>query len=109
MNWNYGDMFEAIAAATGGEYFITFNLPLRRAGDGPGGDVVGMVSVDVPLRRLFDYRCPPGIEAARLQPGCRLWVPFGRRRIAGPDQHVPFPCACADRPEHPVGQLRPPG
>jgi primosomal protein N' (replication factor Y) len=41
------------------------------------------IAVDVPLRRLFDYRCPPGIEAARLQPGCRLWVPFGRRRIAG--------------------------
>lgn len=39
-------------AATGGEYFTTFNLPLRRAGDGPEGAVIGMVSVDVPLQRL---------------------------------------------------------
>lgn len=39
-------------AATGREHFITFNLPLRRAGDGPGGAVVGMVRVDVPLQRL---------------------------------------------------------
>ncbi|HEX4852869.1 MULTISPECIES: SpoIIE family protein phosphatase [Arenimonas] len=39
-------------AATGGEYFTTFNLPLRRPGDGPEGAVIGMVSVDVPLQRL---------------------------------------------------------
>ncbi|WP_290887813.1 SpoIIE family protein phosphatase [Arenimonas sp.] len=39
-------------AATGMQYFVTFNLPLRRAGDGPEGAVIGMVSVDVPLQRL---------------------------------------------------------
>jgi primosomal protein N' (replication factor Y) len=39
--------------------------------------------VDVPLRRLFDYRPPPGVDVARLQPGVRLWVPFGRRRVCG--------------------------
>ncbi len=38
------------------------------------------IAVDVPLRRLFDYRAPPGIDPARLQPGVRLWVPFGRRK-----------------------------
>ena len=41
------------------------------------------IAVDVPLRRLFDYRAPPGIDPARLQPGMRLWVPFGRRRVTG--------------------------
>ena len=41
------------------------------------------VAVDVPLRRVFDYRCPSGVDAGRLQPGIRLWVPFGRRRVAG--------------------------
>ena len=40
------------------------------------------MAVDVPLRRLFDYRCPSGVDAARLQPGQRLWVPFGRQRVA---------------------------
>ena len=41
------------------------------------------LAVDVPLRRLFDYRAPPGMDLARLQPGMRLWVPFGRRRVVG--------------------------
>uniref|UniRef100_UPI0038B5223B primosomal protein N' n=1 Tax=Zestomonas carbonaria TaxID=2762745 RepID=UPI0038B5223B len=36
-----------------------------------------------PLRRLFDYRAPAGIAAARLQPGMRLRVPFGRREVIG--------------------------
>jgi primosomal protein N' (replication factor Y) len=40
------------------------------------------MAVDVPLRRLFDYRCPSGVDATRLQPGQRLWVPFGRQRVA---------------------------
>jgi primosomal protein N' (replication factor Y) (superfamily II helicase) len=45
--------------------------------------VVLGIAVDVPLRRLFDYRAPPGTDPARLQPGVRLWVPFGRRRVTG--------------------------
>jgi primosomal protein N' (replication factor Y) (superfamily II helicase) len=39
------------------------------------------VAIDAPLRRLFDYRAPP--EAERTQPGERVWVPFGRRRVVG--------------------------
>lgn len=39
------------------------------------------VAIDTPLRRLFDYRPPPGSES--IQPGDRLWVPFGRRRVIG--------------------------
>lgn len=38
-------------AATGGEYFVTYNLPLRRT---PDGAPVGMVSLDVPVHRLRD-------------------------------------------------------
>ncbi len=41
------------------------------------------IAVDVPLRRLFDYRSPVGIDPAVLRPGIRLWVPFGRRRVTG--------------------------
>ena len=39
------------------------------------------VAIDAPLRRLFDYRAPP--EAQGTQPGERVWVPFGRRRVVG--------------------------
>ena len=41
------------------------------------------VAIDAPLRRLFDYRPPAGSPAATLEPGVRLWVPFGRRRAMG--------------------------
>ncbi len=41
------------------------------------------VAIDAPLRRLFDYRPPPGVDARLLRPGVRLWVPFGRRRVVG--------------------------
>ncbi len=41
------------------------------------------VAIDAPLRRLFDYRPPVGTEAGILQPGQRVWVPFGRRKVVG--------------------------
>jgi primosomal protein N' (replication factor Y) (superfamily II helicase) len=41
------------------------------------------VAVDAPLRRTFDYRLPAGCVAAQVQPGQRVWVPFGRRRLVG--------------------------
>ena len=41
------------------------------------------VAIDAPLRRLFDYRAPASIEPATLQPGQRVWVPFGRRKAVG--------------------------
>jgi primosomal protein N' (replication factor Y) (superfamily II helicase) len=39
------------------------------------------VAIDAPLRRLFDYRAPT--EAEATEPGERVWVPFGRRRVVG--------------------------
>ncbi len=44
------------------------------------------VAVPVPLRRLFDYLPPVALEegaAQSLQPGLRLAVPFGQRRLVG--------------------------
>ena len=41
------------------------------------------VAIDAPLRRLFDYRAPPSVEPEKLQPGQRVWVPFGRRKAVG--------------------------
>ena len=37
----------------------------------------------MPLRRLFDYLAPQGIEAPALTAGMRVRVPFGRRRLVG--------------------------
>jgi primosomal protein N' (replication factor Y) len=41
------------------------------------------VAIDAPLRRLFDYRAPAEVDVARLRPGQRVWVPFGRRKAVG--------------------------
>jgi len=41
------------------------------------------IAVDAPLRRLFDYLAPAGMDTSKLEPGVRLWVPFGRRRTVG--------------------------
>jgi primosomal protein N' (replication factor Y) (superfamily II helicase) len=40
------------------------------------------MAIDTPLRRLFDY-LSPAVVPAQLQPGMRLWLPFGRRRVLG--------------------------
>lgn len=39
------------------------------------------IAIDAPLRRLFDYRAPA--DAPAIQPGERVWAPFGRRRTVG--------------------------
>lgn len=56
------------------------------------------IALDTPLRRLFDYRPPPGTES--VQPGHRLWVPFGRRRLIG------VVVECRDHSEVPAAKLR---
>ena len=38
------------------------------------------IALDVPLRRLFDYRAPVGQP---VPAGARVRVPFGRRRLVG--------------------------
>ncbi len=39
------------------------------------------VALDTPVRREFSYLVPPGMEA--LEPGCRVQVPFGARKLVG--------------------------
>jgi primosomal protein N' (replication factor Y) len=41
------------------------------------------IALDAPLRRLFDYRPPPGVCVTDLRPGMRIEVPFGRRVLVG--------------------------
>lgn len=36
------------------------------------------VAFPIPLRRVFDYRIPVGLEGL-VRPGHRVWAPFGRR------------------------------
>ncbi|MVW74569.1 primosomal protein N' [Pseudomonas xionganensis] len=46
-------------------------------------DAILRLALPSPLRRLFDYRAPPGVPRSALQPGMRLRVPFGRRELIG--------------------------
>ncbi|MDG4552772.1 MAG: primosomal protein N' [Candidatus Competibacter sp.] len=41
------------------------------------------IAVPSPLDRTFDYLPPPDCDLAALQPGLRVRVPFGRRRVVG--------------------------
>jgi len=41
------------------------------------------IAVPSPLYRRFDYLQPVGVNAAALQPGVRLRIPFGRRTAIG--------------------------
>lgn len=41
------------------------------------------IAVPCPLYRVFDYLPPAGVDAAALQPGLRVRVPFGRQRVIG--------------------------
>ena len=41
------------------------------------------IAVPTPLHRSFDYRPPAGVDVAALQPGVRIRVPFGRRKLVG--------------------------
>ena len=41
------------------------------------------IAVPSPLYQIFDYLPPPGCDPATLQPGVRVRVPFGRRRVVG--------------------------
>ncbi|MFO7303922.1 MAG: primosomal protein N' [Gammaproteobacteria bacterium] len=57
------------------------------------------VAIDTPLRRTFDYRVPSG--TARLpEPGMRVRVPFGRRRVIG------IVLECRAHSEVPASKLR---
>jgi primosomal protein N' (replication factor Y) (superfamily II helicase) len=44
-------------------------------------EAISRIALDVPLRRLFDYRAPAGLAAPA--PGNRVRVPFGRQSLIG--------------------------
>ncbi|MBA1188341.1 primosomal protein N' [Pseudomonas entomophila] len=64
-------------------------------------DVILRLALPSPLRRLFDYRAPPGASGKTFVPGMRLRVPFGRRELIGVLVEV------ADTSDVPADKLRP--
>jgi primosomal protein N' (replication factor Y) len=58
------------------------------------------VAINAPLSRLFDYLPPADVGLAGLQPGCRMLLPFGRRRVVGLLMEL------SDHSELPAGKLR---
>ena len=64
-------------------------------------DAILRLALPSPLRRLFDYRAPPGVSRAQLQPGMRVRVPFGRREMIGILVEV------TDHSEVPAEKLKP--
>jgi primosomal protein N' (replication factor Y) (superfamily II helicase) len=64
-------------------------------------DAILRLALPSPLRRLFDYRAPAGVERSALQPGMRLRVPFGRREMIGILVEV------TDHSEVPADKLKP--
>ncbi len=62
------------------------------------------LAIATPLRRLFDYLPPNGLEAealAALRPGCRVLAPFGARQVCG------VLVGLAEDSEVPADKLRP--
>ncbi|MDI3324686.1 primosomal protein N' [Pontibacterium granulatum] len=45
--------------------------------------VVLRLALPTPMRRLFDYLPPAGVDCNALKPGVRLRVPFGNRQLVG--------------------------
>lgn len=45
--------------------------------------VVLRLALPTPMRRLFDYLPPAGVDCTTLKPGVRLRVPFGNRQLIG--------------------------
>lgn len=41
------------------------------------------IALPTPLPKLFDYLCPPEIDAKQLAPGIRVLVPFQSRKLIG--------------------------
>lgn len=72
----------------------------KRSRAGSAQSAILRMAVNAPLGRLFDYLPPANADLASLQPGCRLLVPFGRRR------EVALLIEIAARSELPAAKLR---
>lgn len=58
------------------------------------------IAVPTPLRRLFDYLPPQGVDISTIQPGVRVRVPFGARSLVG------FVIGVADKTDVPRSKLK---
>ena len=58
------------------------------------------VAINAPLSQLFDYMAPANATSQVTQPGCRVSVPFGRRRECGMIMEV------ADDSDLPASKLK---
>jgi primosomal protein N' (replication factor Y) (superfamily II helicase) len=65
-----------------------------------GAETIICVVVDAPVAHGFDYLLPTGVDAARLTPGVRVRVPFGRRERVG------VLVAVQEGSRQPAGKLR---
>ena len=62
--------------------------------------VIAKIAVPVPLYGLFDYLVPPTLSHPLL-PGCRVFIPFGRK------QRVGMVISVGDESDFPVAKLKP--
>ncbi|MDR5867229.1 primosomal protein N' [Halomonas koreensis] len=69
--------------------------------DSPPAPAVLGIAVPSPLRRLFDYRPAGAPPAGGWQPGLRVRVPFGRRRVVG------VVLECREASDLPLSRLKP--
>ena len=86
-------------AATAGEFFATYNLPLRPPGAAADAPAVGMVSLDVPLERLAAL--VGGLNGAGLRP--MLFSPEGLA-VVHPDPEVQMRRSAAELVGQPGGE-----
>lgn len=63
-------------------------------------DCILRVAIPVPLRRLFDYLPPIESNTVKLEPGMRVLVPFGRRKVVGIIVDI------VNHSDHPINKLK---
>ncbi|MGZ8158335.1 MAG: primosomal protein N' [Methylobacter sp.] len=63
-------------------------------------ELIFRVAIAVPVYRLFDYLAPDNIESARIKPGIRLEVPFGKTK------KIAFLVECVQHSDIDIGKLK---
>ncbi|AMO57884.1 hypothetical protein GZ77_12610 [Endozoicomonas montiporae] len=71
-------------------------------------DIILSIAVPAPLRQLFDYLPPEGVDPDTLQPGMRIQVQFGPRKMLGIIEAIKDQSDCPpDKLRHAIGILEP--
>src|SRR5690606_4200811 len=77
--------------ATANEWFVTYNLALRRAGDPPAAEPIRMVSVDAPVWRLRPVLVTPdGSLAVHAEPGLAMQAKLADQVAGGRSEMAPL-------------------